>query len=69
MKNYFQVMLGRKSMYAEQAVAGGYVGADFDIHLDLTGKLPDDWREFVPPDIASLIIQRFPGYTRAFGYQ
>jgi sulfotransferase len=29
----------------------------------------DNWQEFVPPDIASAIINRYPGYARAFGYQ
>jgi hypothetical protein len=30
---------------------------------------PDDWREHVPPDIAQLVMQKFAGYNRAFGYQ
>jgi hypothetical protein len=30
---------------------------------------PEDWREYVPPDIASLIMQKFAAYNRAFGYQ
>jgi sulfotransferase len=29
----------------------------------------EDWREHVPQDIAGLIMQRFAGYNRAFGYQ
>jgi sulfotransferase len=29
----------------------------------------EDWREHVPQDIASLIMQKFRGYNQAFGYQ
>jgi restriction system protein len=46
MKNYYRVMLGRKSAYAEEGFSGGFVGADFAISEDLTGKLPDEWRAF-----------------------
>ncbi len=27
-------------------MAGGFIGADFDIREDLTAKLPEDWRAF-----------------------
>lgn len=51
-KNYFRIMLGRKSRYAEVCQKGNFIGADFEINLDLTEKLPDDWRlfnrEFIP---------------------
>jgi len=46
MKNYYRVMLGRKSAFAEEGFAQGFVGADFEIPEDLTGKLPDEWRAF-----------------------
>lgn len=39
-------MLGAGSVYAKQAVAGGFIGADFGIDQDLTGHLPDDFRDF-----------------------
>ncbi|MBK6471212.1 MAG: DUF91 domain-containing protein [Betaproteobacteria bacterium] len=44
-RRYYRVMLGRKSAHAQQSFAGGYVGVD-DITGDLSGQLPDDWREF-----------------------
>jgi len=37
-----------------------------------TGKIEPpktDWQEHVPPDIAQLIMTKFVGYNRAFGYQ
>ena len=39
-------MLGRKSMYADEAYKGNFIGADFGLDMDLTNKLPDNWREF-----------------------
>lgn len=46
MKNYYRVMLGKGSKHAEACFAGGFIGTDFEINQDLTGRLPDDWREF-----------------------
>jgi restriction system protein len=46
MKGYYRIMLGPKSVYAEPCFAGGFIGADFDIHQDLSGKLSDQWRDF-----------------------
>ena len=52
MKSYYRVMLGRKSVYAEECFAGNFIGTDFDIDVDLTDRLPDEWRtfnmEFIP---------------------
>jgi restriction system protein len=57
MKNYYRVMLGQNSVYAEECFAGNFIGTDFGIHQDLTNKLPDDWRtfnkEFVPIYLAA----------------
>lgn len=39
-------MAGRSSVHAAECLAGGFIGADFDIHEDLSGKLPDEWRLF-----------------------
>lgn len=46
MKNYYRIMLGRKSAHATECFAGGFIGADYDIDEDLSRKLPDEWREF-----------------------
>ena len=52
MKRYYRIMLGAKSMHADECRAGGFIGADFGIDQDLTHKLPDEWRafnhEFIP---------------------
>lgn len=46
MKNYYKIMLGKKSRFAEECLKDNFIGADYGIHEDLTGKLPDDWRIF-----------------------
>jgi restriction system protein len=46
MKNYHRVMLGQKSVYAEECFAGNFIGTDFGIHEDLSQKLPEEWRAF-----------------------
>ena len=51
-RSYYRIMLGKASAYAPQCFDGGFIGTDFDIHMDLTGRLPDQWRafnkEFIP---------------------
>ena len=46
MKEFYRVMLGRGSMYAQECRERGFIGAGFDINEDLTKSLPEDWREF-----------------------
>ncbi len=57
MKNYYRVMLGQRSVYAEDCYSGNFIGTDFGINQDLTKKLPDEWRafnkEFIPVFLAA----------------
>ena len=46
MRSFYQLRLGRKSVYAEECFAGNFIGVDFGIDQDLTGKLPEKWRKF-----------------------
>ena len=46
MSNFYRIMLGKKSLYAQEAFTGGFIGTDFGIKEDLSGKLPDDGGEF-----------------------
>ena len=56
MKSYYRIMLGKGSKYAAECFTGNFIGANFDIHQDLSGKLPEDWRafnkEFIPVFLA-----------------
>jgi restriction system protein len=46
MTRYFRVMLGKGSSHAQECFAGGFIGVDFDLSIDLTEKLPENWRDF-----------------------
>ncbi len=46
MTNYFRLYLGKANSNAAEALAGNFIGVDYNIHVDLTGKLPDTWQEF-----------------------
>lgn len=63
MKNYYRIMLGRGSAYAEEAKLGDFVGADFGIDIDLTNKLPDNWRDFNKKMIPTW-LEKNPGKTK-----
>lgn len=45
-KLYKRIMLGRKSANAIDGIEGGFVAAGWLPGIDLTGKFPDEWREF-----------------------
>lgn len=45
-KKYYRIMLGKGGKYAEECRQGNFIGADFGIDVDLTGKLPENWRKF-----------------------
>src|SRR3989338_3020226 len=59
MKNYYRIMLGRKSKYAKEARDGNFIGADFAIDKDLSNSLPEEFRafnkEFIP-----LFLEKHP---------
>lgn len=46
MTKYIRIMLGKASVHAQECFEGGFIGVDFDLREDLTGKLPENWREF-----------------------
>ena len=46
MKHYLRLMLGQRSVYAAECFANNYIGVDFGINEDLTGKLPEDLQAF-----------------------
>lgn len=46
MKEYYRIILGRQSKFADECLNGNFIGADFIGDVDLTGKLPENWRDF-----------------------
>ena len=39
-------MLGPGGKYSEECYKGNFIGVDFDINMNLSGKFPENWREF-----------------------
>jgi len=56
-------MLGKKSIYAEEGHKMNVIGAGWLYDYDLTGKLPDDWREFNQKTIP-IYLQQNPDKTK-----
>jgi hypothetical protein len=46
MRNYYRLTLGKGNMHAQSCFADNCIAIGFLHHIDLTGKLPDEWREF-----------------------
>ncbi|MBD3617464.1 MAG: DUF91 domain-containing protein [Gracilimonas sp.] len=46
MKQYRRLMLGAGSEHAEECYKGNFIGLDYDMNLDLSPYLYDDWRKF-----------------------
>ncbi|MBR5174540.1 MAG: hypothetical protein IKW89_01260 [Bacteroidales bacterium] len=46
MKKYIRVMLGRGSIYAKKCREQGYIGAGFEVNVDLSDSLFENWRDF-----------------------
>ncbi|MEK6705323.1 MAG: DUF91 domain-containing protein, partial [Bdellovibrionota bacterium] len=63
MKQYYRIMLGKKSAHAEECLKGKFIGADFGISSDLTGQLPDNWKLFNQKFIP-IFLENQPGKTR-----
>ena len=56
-------MLGRRSVHAAECLAGGFVGADFDINVDLSFRLPEEWRDF-NSEFIPVFLEANPGKTK-----
>jgi endonuclease NucS-like protein len=46
MRNYFRIRLGQGGRDAADCLTGEFVGVDYGLDEDLTGKVPDEWRAF-----------------------
>jgi len=63
MNNYYRVMLGQKSVHAEECFKDNFIGTDFGIKQDLTKKLPDEWRIF-NKEFIQIYLATHPDKTR-----
>lgn len=63
MKSYYRVMLGQKSIFADECLKGQFIGTDFGIKQDLTSHLTEDWRPFNKQFI-SVYLANHPDKTK-----
>lgn len=63
MKNYYRIMLGRKSAFAEEAYKGNFIGTGFIHDIDLTNRLPENWRDF-NKEFIPLFLEQNPEKTK-----
>ena len=61
MKKYYRVMLGRKSIFAEECWQGGYIGFGFFKNKDLGEKIRqyDDWKSF-NHEMIPVFLEQYP---------
>lgn len=45
-RSYYRIMAGAKSVHSSECYEQGFIAANWRIDQDLTGHLPDNWREF-----------------------
>ena len=62
-KNYYRIMADKGSIHAEECRQGGYIGAAWLKDIDLSGKLPENWREFNKQFIP-VYLARNPGKSK-----
>lgn len=43
---YFRLFLGRQNSFAQECFQGGFIGTDYDIDVNLAGRLPESFKEF-----------------------
>ena len=51
-RDYYRILLGRKNVHAAVCREQGFIGGDWGFRLDLSNRLPENWkdfnREFIP---------------------
>ena len=63
MKNYYRIMLGKKSMHADACHDGNFIGADFGMDLSFKNNLPENWKDFNKKYIP-VFLEKNPGKTK-----
>lgn len=63
MRNYYRVMLGRKSVHAKECLRDGFIGADFGLERDLGNLKGLELREFNQA-VVPILTDRHPEKSR-----
>jgi restriction system protein len=63
MKKYYRVMCGSNYMFLNNFIEGKCIGVYYELDLDLTNHLPEDWRAFNRKFIP-VHLERHPGKSK-----
>jgi restriction system protein len=63
MKKYYRIMLGKKSVFAEESYKGNYIGAELIKSKDLSNHLVDNWRDF-NKEFIPVFLEQNPDKTK-----
>ena len=60
---YKRIRLGRASKYLSECLDGGFVGLDYDLDVDLTGRFPSTFQEF-NAEFVPILVEQNPELSR-----
>jgi restriction system protein len=63
MKNYYRIMLGRKSAFAKESYKGNFIATGFIKDRDLSKDLGENWRDF-NKEFIPLFLEQNPEKTK-----
>jgi restriction system protein len=63
MKKYYKIMCGSNYMFHDNFIDGNCIGVYYELDLDLTDHLPEDWRAFNRKFIP-VHLERHPGKSK-----
>ena len=63
MKDYRRLMLGKGSEHAETCFKESFIGLDYGIKQDLTGRISENWREF-NREFIPIFLENRPGKSK-----
>ena len=63
MKKYNRIMAGKKSTHADQCFREGFIGVDYGVAVDLSGRLPEKWRDF-NKEFIPIYLESHPGKSK-----
>jgi len=63
MKSYNRVMAGKGSTFAARCFDEGFIGIDYGFDLDLSSRLPENWRDF-NREFIPIYLERHPDKSK-----
>jgi len=63
MTRYRRIRLGRGGQYRNECLEQGFVGLDYDMNIDLTGRFPSEYREF-NAEFVPIMVSANPGMSK-----